>query len=216
MYDFYNIEAPYVSNAYHGTGDKWNKIYIATGDTPVVLSAPHAVVTSRKGEGYHKAECYTGALTEILQKETNCSCLTNRCYTKEDDPNTQSDKADYKKFLASLIKSTNTKLFIDIHGMSADVPCDIEIAVDDFKNCNAEIVEDLFNRLAAEYFIVKIDSTFFAKNPTVLTKWVKEKYGVNSIEIEISKSLRDLRDEFAKDRLQTLTNVLKDFILSYK
>ena len=215
MYDFYKMEAPYVANAYHGVGDKWNKIFVAMGATPVVLSAPHAITTSNNGV-VHKAECYTGALAEILQRETDCSCLANRKYIKNNDPNTVNDNNDYKKYLASIIKSTDVKLILDIHGSRPEIPCDIELAVDDFKNCDKEIIIDLVNRLSAEGFIVHIDERFKASESRILAKWVKTTFGINSIDMKINKNLRDLTNDFSKERLQTLTDVLKDFILSIK
>lgn len=215
MYDFYKMEAPYVANAYHGVGGKWSKIFIAMGATPVVLSAPHAITTSNNGV-VHKAECYTGALVEILQKETDCSCLTNRKYIRDNDPNTVDDNNDYKKYLASIIKSTEIKLVLDIHGTIPETPCDVELAVDDFKNCDKEIVVDLFNRLSAEGFVVHIDERFTASEKRILSKWVSTTFGINSIDIKINKALRDLTDAWAKERLCILTNILKDFILSIK
>lgn len=213
MYDFYKMEAPYVANAYHGVGDKWDKIFVAMGATPVIISAPHSITTSNNGV-VHKAECYTGAIAEILQKETNCSCLTNRKYIKDNEPNTNKNNNDYKKYLASIIKSTNAKLLLDIHGTKPDLNCDIELAVDGFKNCDEEIVVTLFNSLASEGFVVHIDEKFKANENRIISKWAKTTFGVNSIDIKINKSLRELTDELAKERLQILTDVLIKFILS--
>jgi hypothetical protein len=91
--------------------------WVLVGSTPVVISAPHAVVHPRKGQ-QRENEPYTGPLALQLHATTGASAIIY-ARTTEEDPNYDED-GPYKEALKKLVREAkySTYFVLDLHGLN--------------------------------------------------------------------------------------------------
>ena len=176
------------------------------GDTPILLSAPHAVKQIRNGE-IKAHEFYTGAITTCLAKEVGCACITKQYLienSQNDDPNTDNAYCSYKTAINQFLQEHKIKLFVDIHGLSSKRDSIIDICIDNGKNVNdMDYVSSLQKCLENKFGENKssIDKYFKAFSKNIMTKWVHSNFGISAIELEINGAYRWYEGDTEKQSL---------------
>lgn len=149
-----SLESDFSNNEYYGT-NVWTeeKYRILSGNTPVLLSAPHSVNQIR-GDDVRNAERFTGAITRYLSNSSNSYAIF-QLFTHA-DPNTD-EIHNYKNAIINLIEAYNIKLLIDIHSSEFNDDTDIDIVTNKRKSlCNKESLIDKFKLLSIKHG-VKVD-----------------------------------------------------------
>ena len=149
-----SLESDFSNNEYYGT-NVWTeeKYRILSGNTPVLLSAPHSVNQIR-GDDVRDAEKFTGAITRYLSNSSNSYAIF-QLFTHA-DPNTD-EIHNYKNAIINLIEAYNIKLLIDIHSSEFSDDTDIDIVTNKRKSlCNMESLIDKFKLLSIKHGI-KVD-----------------------------------------------------------
>ena len=184
---------------------------VVKGEFPILLSAPHSARTIRSGE-VRIRENYVGSFVHSLSK----LCKVFAIYTTNIilDPN-RYDSSKYKKKIKKLIDESNIKFVIDIHGSSNTHKFDIDIGTYDSKSLlgNKKYIE-IFKSSLKKYGFNSISENFFTRiiNDTV-TRF-SYALGVPALQLEISKSSRDLRNE--KDNTLRMFKALYEAIETIK
>ena len=204
-------ELIYSKNQY--MGDFSNQIFVERfGDTPILLSAPHATKQMRKGQ-LKLQEFNTGAITMELAKELNCYFISKNYSLPnnlEDDTNSEKN-CIYKRELSTFLKDNKINFFVDFHGMSSNRDSIIDICVNSEININynksdvnlKNIIDSSFGKESAS-----IDKYFRAKTDTVLSNWVHTNHNIPSLEIEINGKYRWFESECLKDSIKLFDNFL--------
>jgi hypothetical protein len=106
-------------------------LYVA-GQIPVLLSAPHGAVHTRKGKEKEEDE-FTAGLARLLGKITGAHVLYARRKSLG-DPNYYPGGA-YKSKLAEICRLVNLRFILDIHGTSSKRPFAIELGTACGQSC---------------------------------------------------------------------------------
>lgn len=161
------------------------------GKIPIIISAPHCVEHTRNGQ-VRCAEGETGAIAQIIAKETQCYTIF-KTYNNEDDSNYDLENNYYKTFLKKAIKNENIILLIDLHGADTNRDFDIDIGTDNLKNIENKkyIVYELVNKLhASKIENIKIDSVFKASSVHTICKYIHKETNIPCVQLEISGKYR--------------------------
>jgi hypothetical protein len=102
------------------------------GDIPVLLSAPHGAVHTRKGKEKEEDE-FTAGLARLLGELTGAHVLYARRKSLC-DPNYYPGGA-YKRLLETVCRSSNISFILDIHGTSSRRPFGIELGTACGQSC---------------------------------------------------------------------------------
>lgn len=166
-----------------GEGEAWFNVVL--GDSPIIISAPHATQPFREGQYRFSDGGGTAALAVTLGKLTNSTVI----YTTKaspSDPNYYDDNA-YKTKLAELIKSKKPKVILDIHGSHPFRPYDVDIGTMDGRSLLGKdsLVTSLISALRNEG-VSNFSNNYFgaSKNQTV-TKFGSSN-GVPTLQLEIT------------------------------
>jgi len=180
------------------------------GRIPLLISAPHATTHLRRGR-LKREEGYTGALAQLLAKETGAFALYT-CYRSQDDSNW--DKmTPYKALLQKLVQKHNIRFVIDLHGMSNRHKFGLAIGTRNGRSCPKR--ETLITTaLQTHQFIQttekrtkgldKMDWHRFVFNHSrftgglvnhTITRFVNETLKTSAVQIEICTSLRIVNRE---------------------
>lgn len=185
------------------------------GETPILVSAPHASVHKRMGK-LKRQEFYTGAISVILHSLTGCHVLyTNR--VMKSDPNYYDD-TPYKAKLGEVVKSNDIKFLVDLHGTGPERDHDIYPGLGVDKEFLLGNHDSLFELEAcAELNRISLGAldVFPAAKQMTVTKYAARALGVPAIQLEINRRLRE--PEKNPEDFTKLIMFLKDFIdkLSY-
>ena len=122
-----SLESDFANNEYFGT-NVWTeeKYRVLSGNTPVLISAPHSV-NQLRGDDVRDAEKFTGSLARYLSSATGSYAIF-QLFTHA-DPNFDSDH-NYKNGIINLVEVNNIKLLIDIHSSTFKDDTDIDIVTD--------------------------------------------------------------------------------------
>ena len=186
---------------------------IINGSLPIILSAPHAVRQLRENK-IKSAEGETGAIVQILAKETGCYAIY-KTYNNDDDANYDLD-SKYKKELSKIIETENIKLLLDIHGAKNEHDFNIEICTDDGENINynKELVYSLKKCFEKEKIDKITENTIFKANSIrTISKYIHEETNIPCIQLEITGRYRYIEN---LEGIQKLLNSLKEYIKCIK
>jgi gamma-glutamylcyclotransferase (GGCT)/AIG2-like uncharacterized protein YtfP len=165
-------------------------IHLLKGNTPVLVTAPHATAHVRMGK-LKRQEFYTGAISVLLHSLTGCHALyTDRL--SEPDPN-YSDESPFKTKLAGIAAETGIEFLIDLHGTGPTRPDDIFPGVGrsgEFLYGRHEYLTELGR--VARLNGVSLGSTevFTAARQPTVTRFSAAELGIPSMQLEISRRLR--------------------------
>lgn len=166
------------------------------GKYPVLLSAPHAAVHTRKKKLKEEDE-YTGAFALLLAELTHAHAIlaTHKSAT---DPNKDKD-VPYKSQLTEAIGSGKIKFVLDIHGAKREQLFGIALGTMKGRSCpegqRAKIIDTFlkygFSKDASDPLMrIDIDSTFPASSDETVTRYVWNKHEIPTMQVEINAILR--------------------------
>ena len=172
-----------------------------------LMSAPHGVGQIRLGK-LKVAEIGSIPMALLLAKHTNSNLLI-KTQNNADDANFDDD-CEYRKTLASTIKSQNIKYLLDIHGLAKFRPCDINLGSNFEQNTkpNPKLLISLKSALETAGFTVSIDEPFCAGPRTIAGAFAKQ-FGIWTVQIEINCSITNNPKNI--DKCNKLLNTLIDW-----
>ncbi len=170
------------------------------GTTPVLLSAPHGAVHTRRGEPKEEEE-FTAALACLVAELTDAHALTLRRRSPT-DPNWERD-VPYKRLLRRIVARERIAFVLDIHGTAPDRDFGVALGTMKGRSC-PQHREMIIRRLEDHGFRregddlddrdrLDVDGTFTAgglKEQETVTRFAWERLGVPSAQLELHPSLR--------------------------
>lgn len=179
-----------------------------TGKTPIIISAPHAVVHKRKGKEKY-AEPQTKDIAELL----NTTLSTHAIIKNNDDTHdANSEKESY--FRQKIIQIINNQekydpiiCGLDIHQCSPAREQDLIIGTNYGKNIhNNYCLIDIINNINNDYnYNIVIDDIFPATGQYRVASEVSQKTGTPYMQIEINSGLF-----FKKERREKIEKFMID------
>lgn len=175
------------------------------GNTPIVLSSPHATNHPREGQ-IKLADTFTGTLAIQLARLVGASALIY-ARTTDEDPNDDAD-GPFKRQLHSLLTSAGAGFVLDLHGMSQARSVDVESGTAHGVTPGEHpflfpMFIDTLKKAGIDTFV--IDGTFPATRLTTIASFTWRTCKVPAIQLEIHKRYRDpQRDPVAYATLLSL------------
>jgi hypothetical protein len=209
------LEKQFQANGYTG---RRNGQYILEmrGTLPVVISAPHAVRCGIKVQK-QVSQMYTGALALQLATLTGASALIS-ARTSDEDPN-RDEPGQYKPKLETYVRETHACFVLDIHGSDENFVKEKQLGQVEIGTVyNRSLRGKRFLRNMLEEALenagitVTVDKFFTADAPGTITLYTSERLGTPAMQLEITRSLRDL--EGAPEKYLNLLSVLSDAIIA--
>lgn len=186
-----NANQKYKANNWNGIKENENNYNIIYGESPILLSAPHAVRQYRYGK-IKSADTFTGPIVEVLCKRTQANGII-RTFNLSDDPNSENSGygLKYKNAILEIIKQNNIKCLIDIHGCRKDYGFDIDIGINNGINANGtgKLLSTIKNGIS-RCGIIEVDRCFQASEDTNICNYIHRKGGIDCFQIEISSAIR--------------------------
>lgn len=218
MRNFYDMETPYVSNDYNGEIHNQIKYLLMHGNSNVILSAPHSVRTLRLDGTMKPPEPYTGSLTEAIAFESGSSAIIARAQDGVGASELAEKDSMYKQLIRLLILNNHVDYFFDIHGLKdRGDGIDIDIQSNNYLNCSKETIATAREILESYGFTTAVDTYFTASGETINSRWVKQEFGIDSMQFEISSRCRYFEDRSTNEKgLNTLTDAFNELINVFK
>ncbi len=177
--------------------DGASRLGLLSGSTPVLLSAPHGAVHTRRGEAKEEEE-FTVAMACLVANLTGAHALYARRRSPT-DPNWYPDVL-YKRRLRRIVARDGVRFVFDIHGTAPDRPFGVALGTMEGRSCpeqRAEIIQGLeacgFQRDAPFPDRLDVDHTFTARglaDQQTITRFVSQDLGVPAAQIELHPLLR--------------------------
>lgn len=185
---------------------------VASGDVPVIVSAPHATQVFRENAWRFADGGGTAALAMQLHELDHVTVI-HTVFRAPSDPNYYDDN-DYKRTLGTLLQQSHVKLVLDIHGSDPRRPYDVDIGTLNGKSLLGHpAVEKALIHALKMHGIEAISSNFFAasKNHTV-TRYCAE-HGIPAMQLEINANWLDpAGGDLAAHRFAALLDALTEFL----
>ena len=167
------------------------------GQAPVILVAAHGIMQKKRNGRIKLAEPYTRGIARYVSRKTKCYCLVKNEDTGM-DPNRQNND-EFKDILCDLVKDKKIGLLIDVHGAKRERDFDIEIGTASGKLANPEVIERLIKCLNRRGIRkIAIDDPF---NGGYITRTVRERTGIDCVQIEVNYKYRNLHNIRAMRKL---------------
>ncbi len=207
-----SLESDFANNEYFGT-NVWTeeKYRVLSGNTPVLISAPHSV-NQLRGDDVRDAEKFTGSLARYLSSATGSYAIF-QLFTHA-DPNFDSDH-NYKNGIINLVEVNNIKLLIDIHSSTFKDDTDIDIVTDNRITLlgNSNIIDSL--KEIAIKNNVKVDENNIPNKDkeNEIISVVSLICGIPTLRLVINNKKLNLDNI---DSFTNIVNTIKEFIINYK
>ena len=185
-------------------------VFLIGENSKVILSAPHGVSQVRNGKEKYQ-EPGTVSTTLHLQKICGCHAIF-KTKNNNDDAN-YDEKSQYKEDLKKYIKENNIKYVLDIHSLSKDRKCDINLGTWHGKNveCDINLYREFVKDLCDAGFNVYLDVPFGA-GPRTVSGSMKDAFDkIWTIQIEINSKIAWYKSGFEK--YKKLLDTLATFIV---
>ncbi len=186
-----NMNKKYMKNDNEGEMINNLNYIIKTGSIPIILSAPHAVKSTRNKKAKSQ-DIMTGGIVEYIADSTLCFAITRVCHIK-DDPNASNigQSLIYKQEILKLIKENNIVLLLDIHGSSNIHEFEIELGTNNGKNIGYDdsLIKILYKHLS-NVGHVTIDTKFKASLHTTVSNYIHKLANIPCVQIEINTHIR--------------------------
>ncbi len=195
-----------------------NKDYeVIQGKKPILLSAPHVFSHKRPSlsSKYRQGECWTDYIVKNTSLESKSHGIV-ALKKLEYDPNYHIiEKNPYKKTIEEIVLRNQIKCFFDIHGLSNEHQYDFGIyflkQYTKSKKIAYQLAEAL-NKGGLRNCLIQILNIQEGKQKT-LTEFVSSDLKVPSIQIEISRDIREkdnLRESLIKNFSEFLPTLIVD------
>lgn len=186
-----NLNKKYIKNNNEGERIDHLNYIIKTGRIPIILSAPHAVKSTRNKKEKSQ-DSMTGGIVEYIANSMHCFAITRVCHI-EDDPNASNIGTSYiyKQEILKLIQENNLMLLLDIHGSRDIHEFEIELGTNDGINVgyDDDLIQILYTHLS-NVGHVTIDTKFKASSSTTVSNYIHRLANIPCIQIEISTYIR--------------------------
>ena len=170
---------------------------VKVGRVPVILVAAHGIEQKKRSGRIKLAEPYTRGIAQYVSKKTKCHCLVKNEDTGV-DPNRRNND-EFKDILCDLIDSGQIGLLIDVHGAKRERDFDVEIGTANGELADPEVIERLIRCFKKRGIRkIAIDDPF---NGGYITRTVRERTGINCVQIEINYKYRNLHNIRAMRRI---------------
>lgn len=204
-----DLEKDFANNEYFGT-NVWTeeKYRVLSGNTPVLISAPHSVNQFRDDD-VRGAEKYTGAIARYLNKTTG-SFSVFQIFTHA-DPNTD-EEHNYKNGIINLINNYDIKALIDIHSSNFKNDADIDIVTNErLTLCGKYDIIDAIKELGNKYDLVVEENNVPNKEKENEIIFVTSLIcGIPSIRIVINNNVLNIDENYEK--FSKLIHLIEDLI----
>jgi N-formylglutamate amidohydrolase len=177
------------------------KIINSKSRLPVIITAPHAQAPN--------ADKYTGALAEMLGKQTGATVIIGKISRLYLDLNRQeANKHPFRKRLRKLVLEKKRPLLIlDIHGEKDDK---VELGTANGLTADPQILNMIKDALKAYNLYVVVDEHLNGSQAgTIIRSFGRPKDGIHAIQIELPPSLRTPKS--LGFTLSVLASVIKNF-----
>lgn len=170
--------------------DEGKGFLLFEGESPILLSAPHAVSQIREGK-IKVAETRTGLIVKQIGEKT-CSPYFIKTKNQDDDANFD-DRSTYRDSMISYVKNEGIKVLMDFHISASYRDFDLDIGTRNGEN--TKMREDFLTLVCERYQEIypntKIDHTFRAMSLSTVSSHISSETGIFAIQIEINWSLID-------------------------
>lgn len=162
---------------------------LKVGEGKILISAAHNVDYVRNGV-MSLGEKESGKLALLLHEELNVPVIIKTAY-KNDDANFDMI-CPYKDAVVEYVKLNDIKFVLDLHQLPKNTSnVSIDICVANFKNIdNFDYLNVLIDKFSSKNIgLIQIDTPFNASNPGTVSSYVRNKTGVQAIQIEMNSDL---------------------------
>lgn len=163
--------------------------WIARGQLPVLVSAPHAVRHYRQKK-IKMSDQFTGAIAYLLHKLTGCHALAaTKLYGG--DPNSD-NPCIYKRRLAEICCREKVKLVLDIHGAAREQDFDVDLGTDGGETLVGKPKTlTVLERSFRDFGLSNVSrDRFAASGPNTITNYVARELKIPAVQLEINKQFR--------------------------
>ncbi len=163
--------------------------WIALGQLPVLVSAPHAVRHFRQKK-IKVSDEFTGSIAYLLSKLTGCHGIaTTKLYGG--DPNVD-QPCIYKEKIAEICKREKVKFILDIHGAARERDFDVDFGTNGGKNLLVKTkILAMVERNFQEFGLNRISTDYFAASGSnTIANYVARELKIPALQIEINKQFR--------------------------
>lgn len=211
--EIFGLEKDFANNEYYGT-NVWTeeKYRVLSGNTPIILSAPHAV-NQLRGDDVRDAEKYTGSIVRYLSGATSSYAIF-QLFTHSDPNNDESNL--YRNAIINLINSYNIKLLLDIHSSTFKDDTDIDIVTNRRETlCGNDQLIDKIKELGKKYALKTDENNFPNKEKAYEIIGVSSLLcGIPSIRIVINNNSIDIENN--EEKFFRIIKFLEEFINDQK
>lgn len=189
--------------------------WVLVGSTPVVISAPHAVMHPRRGQ-QRENEPYTGPLALQLHATTGASAIIYARTTAE-DPNYDKN-SPYKEALKELVQEAKngTYFVLDLHGLAKTAKRDVILGTAQggtILSGDEYILGMLIDAFSREGINnIAVDEVFAATNPYTVAFYTARELKRTALQLEIHRGYRNPRRD--PDKYVRLFQALWSVIMS--
>lgn len=175
--------------AYFTDRDHCCSFELIPGGGSVLISAPHAVLQTRKGE-VKCAERFTGMLCRLMHEKIHCPVIYKTRHLRDDanfDP-----VSDYRDALCRYVQQHHVGLVIDLHQMKPERTLDVCIGTGRGRNLMGQTaLVDRFVTCFANLGIksIAVDEPFAATNANTVCTTVAERCKIPAVQLEINTRL---------------------------
>lgn len=171
-------------------------------NSPILLSAPHAVIHSRDGES-KLPDRGTGGLALALNEIAGVSCIVET--SGIGDP-AWDDSHDFK----SQILFSPPKLIIDLHGMKDEQPTEVDVGLGISPSETEMLMANfLIRRCKSNDINATLGKRFKAIKSTTVTSWAQS-IGIHAIQVEIGAKYRVPKS--SDDNLDSFVEIMLLFL----
>ena len=177
--------------------DGEQRIGSLTGSTPVLLSAPHGAIHTRRGQAKEEEE-FTAAMACLVASLTNAHALYTRRQSPT-DPNWDAG-VPYKRRLRRIVEEEGVRFVFDIHGVAPNRSFGIALGTMEGESCPDQrdmMIQQLeaggFGRDRAFPDRLDVDGTFTGrgvKGQETVTAFASQLLGVPAAQLEFHPLLR--------------------------
>lgn len=158
---------------------------IRSGNSKIMLSAPHTVPQLRRGK-IKQAETRTGIIVHELHEKLACPIIY-KTQSLDDDANY--DKiCKYKTALVGYIREQRINLLLDFHISAPERPFAIDIGTGEEKNIMGrfDLRDTLYQSLSEQYKPTLIDGFFAASYPHTVSATIARQAKIPAFQLEIN------------------------------
>lgn len=179
------------------------------GSKSVLLSAPHGISQVRLGKN-KVAEIGTIPTTIYLKNKCDCFAIIKSKNNFDDANFDQVSK--YKTDIDKLVEKQKIKHLIDIHGLAANRPFDVNLGINFGKSIEVDtaLFDKLVEILKTAGFVVSIDQPFSGGTNTVSGSTKTKHPNIWTIQIEINSAITNRPENIEK--LNRMLDCLTRFI----